>query len=180
MKVALFCSSRSDIDRQWIDDAATLGQFIGSRGWTLVYGGVKSGLMQVAAEATRRAGGRTVGVVPVKRRTMEDDDNDVNIAVKGLQQRKEAMMCIADIFVALPGGYGTLDEVISTMSSLAFNDDRRRVVVLNAEGLFDPIRMQFYRMIEHGLMQPSAMSSLSFVSTIDAVIKTLQSENEKK
>lgn len=179
MKVGLFCSARADLDRAWIDDAARLGQFIGANRWTLVYGGVNMGLMKVAAEAVRAAGGRTVGVVPIRRRKAQDERNDVNIRVNNLEQRKETFSRLCDLFVVLPGGYGTLDELVSTLASINFNQTQKKIVILNSEGLFDPLREQFYRMIEHGLMEPAVLKALTFTGSIENLIEILKTYGEK-
>ncbi|MCH5347314.1 MAG: TIGR00730 family Rossman fold protein [Muribaculaceae bacterium] len=176
MKVAVFCSSRADIDRMWIEAADILGNWIGAGGDTLVYGGVSSGLMEVVATATRSAGGRTVGVVPAKRASAENKYNTINIRVGSLCNRKETMMQLADVFVALPGGYGTLDEIVTTLTSIIFNRDSRRLIVLNADNVFEPLRLQYYAMIEHGLLEPALLKSVQFVKTIDEVIALLEQE----
>lgn len=173
MRIVVYCSGRADIDRSWIEDTERLGAWIGAGGDTLVYGGVALGLMKVLAESTRGAGGRTVGVVPIKRISSEDRGDTINIHVGDLNSRKATMMQLADVFVALPGGYGTLDEIVSTMTSLGFNDDKRKMIVLNSEKLYEPLRLQYYSMIEHGLLEPTRLRSLIFVDSLDGVLEAL-------
>lgn len=177
MKIAVFCSARADIDRAWVDDAVALGHWIGSNGHTLIFGGVAAGLMKKVATATRMSGGRTVGIVPVKRLLDEDRDNHINLRVADLNARKKAFMQLADIFVALPGGYGTLDEIVSTVTSLKFSDNERRVIVLNSDKIYDPLRLQYYRMIEHGLLEPSLLSRMTFVDSLEALISELENDD---
>lgn len=177
MKIAVFCSARTDIDRAWVDDAVRLGSWIGSNSHTLIFGGVASGLMKKVATATRMAGGRTVGIVPVKRLLDEDPDNTLNLRVADLNARKEAFLQLSDVFVALPGGYGTLDEIVSTVTSLRFSENPRRVIILNSDGIYDPLRLQYYRMIEHGLLEPALLDSMIFVDSLDTLINQLSDNN---
>lgn len=173
MKIAVFCSSRDNTDPQWIDDAAALGRWIGSGGHTLVYGGVARGLMKTVSDATRQAGGRSVGVVPVRRYGEADEADTLTIKTSSLAMRKEIMMCLADTFVALPGGYGTLDEVVSTLTALNFNSDSRTIRLLNSDGIFNPLREQLVRMLELGVMDPAIINRISFVSSIDILLRQL-------
>lgn len=173
MRIAVFCSARSDIERSWIDDTINLGDWIGKSGNTLVYGGVELGLMKILADSARKAGGKTVGIVPIKRQNAEDRENSINIHVGDLNHRKEAFMQLADVFVALPGGYGTLDEIVSVFTSLRFSEDSRKLIILNSDKLYENLRLQYYAMIEHGLLEPAFLKSMIFVDTIKGVIENL-------
>lgn len=165
MKIAVYCSSRDKIDETYKDDAALIGKRIGMSGAHLVYGGIGKGLMRIVASEVRSAGGRVVGVVPISRKAMANKDNTDTILARDLNDRKSRMMLLGDAFVVLPGGYGTLDELISTFSFLTFTGDTsKRIVVINRDGIFDPILAQLRLMASRGLLDEKAIDCLSVVS----------------
>lgn len=138
MRIAVYCSSRNHLAPQYENAATALGQWIGSHGYTMVYGGVKSGLMHTVAQAAHESGGKLLGVVPARFVERTDPLVDRVINCHDLGDRKTIMMDNADLFVVLPGGLGTIDEWISTLSQLIVNDgDRRSIVVVNIDGIYD-------------------------------------------
>ncbi len=158
MRIAIYCSSRDNVPQCYKDDAALIGSYIGNRRHTLVYGGIGIGLMKVVASAVRQSGGRIVGVVPVTKRQMSNRDNDENILVRDLNERKAKMITISDLFVVLPGGYGTLDELVSTFSFLTFiGDCGKRIIIVDRDGLFEPFLSQLKLMEEKGLMSSDSL-----------------------
>ena len=137
MNVAVYCASRENLGEKYEAPAIALGKWLGENGHTLVYGGVKSGLMHTVAQAAHDAGAHIVGVVP--ERFVERTDALVDEVVKchDLGDRKVIMMDRADAFVVLPGGLGTLDEWLSTLSQIIVNiDDHRPIFVVNVDGMY--------------------------------------------
>ena len=117
MKIGIFCSANDNIDPDFFKLTAELGRWVGEQGHTLVFGGSNQGLMECIGRAAHEAGAQTVGVVP---RILEaggrvSDSVDVNIACDNLSDRKELILARSDVFVALPGGIGTLDEVVAAL-----------------------------------------------------------------
>lgn len=138
MRIAVYCSSRDDLHNDYVTVAQALGEWIGGNGHTLVYGGVKAGLMHTVAQAVSDGGGQIVGVVPERFAHRADPLVQTCIFSTDLGDRKTIMMEQADVFVVLPGGLGTLDEWISTLSQLTVSpDDYRRIIVVNVNGLFN-------------------------------------------
>ena len=111
MNIALYCSSKDRLPESWQQAATALGHWLGRRRATLVYGGVDRGLMRIAAAAARGAGASVTGVVPARRRHLTSPANEVTVPVRDLSERKAVIQMLADAFVVLPGGYGTLDEL---------------------------------------------------------------------
>ena len=139
MKIAVYCSSREDLAEKYVKPAQVLGQWIGKNGYTLVYGGVKSGLMHTVAQATHDAGGKILGVVPERFQHRTDVLAHQVVKCQDLGDRKTIMMDNADLFVVLPGGLGTIDEWISTLSQIIVNhDDTRDIIVVNIDNMFAP------------------------------------------
>lgn len=174
MKIAVYCSSRDNIDETYKADAALVGKRIGMAGAHLVYGGVGLGLMRIVASEARKAGGRVVGVVPISRKALANKDNTDTILARDLNDRKSRLMLLGDAFVVLPGGYGTLDELISTFTFLIFTGDTsKRIVVINRDGIFDPILNQLQLMASRGLLNKHAVDCLTIVSCAEECCREL-------
>lgn len=173
MRIAVYCSAASELPERWHNDAAALGSWIGRNGDELVYGGVEAGLMKTVANATAAAGGRVTGVVPSRRAHMAGRQLTTHIRTSDLSERKRIMLNLADVFVALPGGYGTLDEVATTFAHLNFTGRRTPVILCNSDGVFTPLLEQFQTMIKLGLMRPEMLRKLLVTDNIDEVIQIL-------
>lgn len=138
MNIVVYCSAQDGLDEKYQQLARDLGTWIGKNGHTLVYGGVQSGLMHVTAVAVHEAGGRSVGVIPEMFLNRLDPLCDEVVTTAGLAERKQYMIDHGDVFVVLPGGIGTLDEWISTLTVMCINDDDRRpIIVADLDGMFD-------------------------------------------
>ncbi len=176
MRITVFCSSR-DANQTYNSTATEIGSFIGSRGHELVYGGIGSGNMLRVASSCKESGGRVTGVVPIIKRPMAWEGNDENLAASDLLERKSKMITLGDVFVTLPGGYGTLDELLSACAELAFSGDHeKRIVVVNIDGLFDHTLAQLSVMEQEGLLQTGEMEErLIIVKSAKAAIETLKS-----
>ena len=175
MKIAIYCSARTGLPENVIDDARLIGREIGSAGHTLVYGGLSLGLMDVVARAVSEAGGRVMGVVPASRQDRQNPVNSVNILVNSLHERKQIMEENADLFIALDGGYGTLDEIMSALASMSFFNDPKPLLVLNRDNLYTPLQIMFDEMVVRGLMFPEVTSRISFHPTAQSLVAHLKS-----
>ena len=175
MKIAIYCSARTGLPENVIDDARLIGREIGSAGHTLVYGGLSLGLMDVVARAVSEAGGRVMGVVPASRQDRQNPVNSVNILVNSLHERKQIMEENADLFIALDGGYGTLDEIMSALASMFFFNDPKPLLVLNRDNLYTPLQIMFDEMVVRGLMFPEVASRISFHPTAQSLVAHLKS-----
>ncbi len=138
MNIAVYCSSRSNLDKCFIHAATALGEWIGRNGHSLVYGGSDAGTMHTLAQAAHDAGAFITGVVPQCFSHRADTLIDNLVATSDLAERKSRMIALADIFVVLPGGIGTIDEWISTLTHLVVaGDTSTRIIVANINGVFD-------------------------------------------
>lgn len=180
MRVAVYCSSKENVPHHYVQAAQVLGRWIGGSGATLVYGGISKGLMKEVASATKAEGGKVVGIVPVTRQKYASTLNDINIIADDLNDRKAKLIAISDVYVVLPGGYGTLDELISTFTFLSFiGNDTKKVLVVNLDGLFDPTISQLQLMVKRGLMDLRLMNNLKVVATADECCQHLESYKTK-
>lgn len=171
MKVCVFCSANSSIDRSYFDKAAELGQWIGRNGHQLVYGGANLGLMECVARAAREAGATVIGVVPtiLEKSGRASDCMDVCIPCDNLDDRKQLMVSQADAIVALPGGVGTLDEIFTVLAAAAIGYHHKRVVLYNIGGFWDSLLALMADMRGRGMLREGFDSTLVVASDIDEV-----------
>jgi hypothetical protein len=139
--VCVYCGSRPGLKPEYAETARTVGHWIGQHGGQLVYGGGKAGLMGIVAEATLKAGGRVVGVIPqalVEKEWALHECSELHI-VDNMHERKRMMAERADAFLALPGGIGTFEELFEvwTWRQLGYHD--KPVAILNVDGYYDAL-----------------------------------------
>ena len=141
MKICVFCSANQQIDPAFFAMTEELGVWAAKNGHSIVYGGVNQGLMESVAKATKEAGGRTIGVVPmlVEKTGRTSDYVDVEIPCDNLTDRKQLMMDQSDVFIALPGGLGTLDEVFTVVASATIGYHQKQVILYNMKGFWDSL-----------------------------------------
>ncbi len=137
--VGVYCGSRTGLNPEFATAAQQVGTWIGQHGGQLVYGGGRSGLMGLVADATLRAGGRVVGVIPTalaEKEWAHQDCTELHI-VDTMHDRKRMMAERADAFLALPGGIGTLEELFEvwTWRQLGYHD--KPIGLLNTAGYYD-------------------------------------------
>ncbi len=150
MNICVFLSSSDAVAPQYVDLAVELGKTIGHNGHTLVYGGNKTGLMGKLADAVKDSGGSVFGVVPQKLDELGKSYPrcDQLVISKDLRDRKSIMDEHADAFIALPGGLGTLEEIIEVLNLKYLRYHQKPVVFINHEGFYDTLFAcfeQFYR-----------------------------------
>jgi hypothetical protein len=139
MKICIFCSANHQIDQDFFVLTGELGRWAAAHGHSIVFGGVNQGLMECLARATKEAGGRTIGVIPqiVERSGRTSQYVDVDIPCDNLSDRKQLMQDMSDVFVALPGGIGTLDEIFSIAASATIGYHSKPVILYNMKGFWD-------------------------------------------
>ena len=153
--LCVYCGSRSGTDPAHEAAARRVGTLIGERGWRLVYGGGRAGLMGVVADATLAAGGRVIGVIPralVEKEWAKLDCTELHV-VDSMHDRKRMMAERSDAFVALPGGIGTFEELFEvwTWRQLGYHD--KPVGLLNVAGYYDPLLAFLDQATDKGFMR---------------------------
>ena len=141
MKICIFCSANQQIDPDFFTATEELGKWAAENGHSIVYGGVNQGLMECVAKAAKEYGGMTIGVVPmmVERSGRTSDYVDVEIPCDNLSDRKQLMMDQSDVFIALPGGIGTLDEVFTVAASATIGYHQKPLILYNMKGFWDSL-----------------------------------------
>jgi uncharacterized protein (TIGR00730 family) len=166
MKICVFCSSSDAVDDPYRAAAAELGALIGAGGHTMVYGGGRVGLMGAAARAARENGGQVVGIIPefMNRPGVPNLDCDELVFTKDMRERKARMMEMSDAFVALPGGFGTLEEIAEVITQKQFDFLKGPLVAVNTEGFYDHLAAFFERFYEKRFAKPAFRATCPFVA----------------
>jgi cytokinin riboside 5'-monophosphate phosphoribohydrolase len=150
--IGVFCGSRPGHHPEYTQAATELGRELAGRGAGLVYGGGGVGIMGCVSTAALAGGASVTGVIPHALHERERLDNACGeiFVVGGMHERKALMYRLSDAFVVLPGGYGTLDELmeVATWNQLGYHD--RPVALVNVRGFFDPLVALLDRMLEEG------------------------------
>jgi cytokinin riboside 5'-monophosphate phosphoribohydrolase len=180
--LCVYCSSSDRLDPKYYTAAAELGHELVHQGWGLVYGGGKSGLMGAVARAVKAKGGHVVGVIPefMKARELAYDEADELVTVVTLRERKLLMETRADAFVALPGGFGTLEEIMEILTLRQLDVVRKPCVFLNQDGFYDDLLRLFERMLRDKFFKPSNMDLFRVATTVPDVFKQIEAAHGAK
>jgi uncharacterized protein (TIGR00730 family) len=153
MNIVVYLGSSSGNNEHFKESARALGKWIGESGNTLVYGGANAGLMGEVANATLEAGGKVIGVLPditaIQNRKHQGLTQYIETAT--MAERKAKMIELADAFVALPGGIGTIDEITDVLSLSSLDVVTCPIVLFNTDGYYEPFRALIRNIIENGL-----------------------------
>lgn len=138
MRITTYTSSSDAVDERYREVARAYGAALGREGIGLVYGGTALGLMGEVADAARAAGGTVTGVLPqlMADRGLADQACDELLVTADMAERKQQMIARADAFVALPGGFGTLEELLEVLTLKQLGYHRRPIVLLDADGFW--------------------------------------------
>ena len=175
--LCVFCGSSGRVAAVYREAAAELGAAIARRGLRLVYGGGRIGLMGLLADASLAAGGQVVGVIPEFLRGLEVAHTGLTEirVVPTMHDRKRAMFELADAFVVLPGGLGTLDETIEivTWKQLGLHD--KAVVLIDVGGFWRRLRGLMDGIVAEGFAHPEHAGLWTTVDSIGAALEAVQS-----
>ncbi len=143
MTVAVFCASSEMIDDIFFQDAIKLGKEVGTRRWEVVYGGTRMGLMHCMATSAQKVGSRIIGIIPecIKQHGVAAEGLDELIVTVDMQERKQMMRERADAFVALPGGWGTLEEIAEVITLRQLGCHVKPIVFVNTNGFYNDFFM---------------------------------------
>lgn len=177
--LCVYCSSSDRLDPRYAAVADALGRAMAERNWGLVYGGGNTGLMGTVARSVKAAGGRVVGVIPefMKARELAYLEADELFFVETMRQRKQAMEERADAFLALPGGWGTLEEIMEILTLRQLDKLRKPCVLLNQDGFYDDLLRFFRKMVDEKFNKPSNLDLYTVASTVPEVFPLIETES---
>jgi uncharacterized protein (TIGR00730 family) len=145
MNICVFCSSSNAIANHYFQEAEDLGELIGTGAHSLINGGANVGLMEAVTISARKAGAKTVGIIPermISRSLASSNSHDV-IVTKDMKDRKAKMRDMSDAFIALPGGFGTLEEILEVMTLRQLSYHTKPIVFINTNNFFEHLIKQF-------------------------------------
>ena len=171
MKICIFCSANQQLDPDFFALTEELGQWLAKEGHTLVYGGVNCGLMECVAKAVHEAGGRTIGVIPqiVEKNGRISDHVEVEIPCDNLSDRKQLMLEKSDVFIALPGGIGTIDEVFTIAASATIGYHEKRVILYNMKGFWDGLIAMLDDLQARGVIRQQWQSYITITNSLEDI-----------
>jgi uncharacterized protein (TIGR00730 family) len=169
MKICVFCSANEQIDPDFFSATEELGRWAAKNGHAIVYGGVNLGLMECLGRAAHEAGGRTIGVVPtiVEKTGRVSDHVEIEIPCDNLSDRKQLMMDKSDVFIALPGGIGTLDEIFTVAASATIGYHQKPVILYNLKGFWNPLIQLLDDLQERGMVRGQWRDYINVISKLE-------------
>lgn len=174
--IAVFCGSAMGNSKNFKEQAQALGESIANRGITLVYGGGRAGLMGVVADSALNAVGTVIGVIP---QNLVDAElahpllTELHV-VKNMHERKTKMSDLADAFIALPGGVGTLEEIFEQLTWGQLGLHQKPCAFLNIHGFYDELLNFLMKTTEAGFTQSRFTDALIFSSSIEEVLDAVE------
>ena len=181
MNIVVYLGSSSGNNEHFKEAAKKLGTWIGENGNTLVYGGANAGLMGAVANATLEAGGKVIGVLPDIAAIQNRKHKGLTeyIETSSMAERKARMIELADAFVALPGGIGTIDEITDVLSLSSLDVVTCPIVLYNTDGYYEPFRTLIRNIIENGLGRKEYFERALFSDDMNEIAEFLSSRGKK-
>ncbi len=176
-RVCVFCGSSSGVRPEYAQAAREVGTLLAKESIGLVYGGGKTGLMGVVADAALRAGGEVIGVIPEHleaRELAHTGLSDLRV-VESMHERKATMADLADGFIALPGGLGTLEEFFEVATWSQLGIQAKPTGLLNVHGYYDLIVRFLEHAVEEQFLRPEHRALIAVSNELAALLATLRS-----
>jgi uncharacterized protein (TIGR00730 family) len=179
--VCVFCGSSPGVDPVFMQTAESLGRILAENGIRLVYGGGNSGLMGMVARSTLAHGGKVTGIIPdfLKSRELMLEGADEVIVTTDMHQRKMLMFEKADAFVALPGGIGTLEELVEQMTWVQLGQHEKPVLMANIANFWKPLLVLIAHMREAGFIRHGLEVRYQVAEKVEDILPMLQSAHRR-
>ena len=176
MKICVFCSANQQIDPAFFAATEDLGRWAAENGHSIVYGGVNQGLMECLAKAAHEAHGRTIGVIPsmVEKSGRTSDYVEIEIPCDNLSDRKQLMMDQSDVFIALPGGLGTIDEIFTVVASATIGYHQKTVILYNMKGFWNSLIALLDDLQAKGMIRGNWQDYIKTADSIEEIDRLLK------
>jgi len=174
--VCVFCASSQTIDERWLALARDIGVRLGQRGHRVVSGGGRVGMMGTLAEGARRGGGFTYGVIPQGLVDLEvaDEQADELVVTDGMAARKTIMLDRSDVFLVLPGGLGTLDELFEVWTTATLGMHAKPIILLDIEGFYAGLMSWLRDLVGLGFVREEALAMVHVTRNMDEALDVVQ------
>jgi uncharacterized protein (TIGR00730 family) len=175
-KICVYCGSSPGTDPAFVEAARSFGAILAENGIGLIYGGGTVGMMGTIAQAVTEHGGTATGVIPKFLMTRERPAQGANdlIVTEDMHERKRKMFEMADAFVALPGGIGTLEELVEQLTWAQLGRHRKPILLVNVEGFWDPLCALLTHMNQLEFIRGNVTSDLLVANTVSDILPMLQ------
>ena len=181
-RIVVFCGSSLGFNPIYKNAAVTLGNYFAKNRIGLVYGGGKIGMMGTIADAVLSKNGEVTGIIP----SLLHKEEVIHIGVKNMitsknmSQRKVMMSKMVDGYIALPGGFGTLDELFEALTLNQLQIEQKPIGILNVNGFFDATIQQLTKMVEEGFLKKDNRDLLIIADTVNALMEKMNSYKAPK
>jgi uncharacterized protein (TIGR00730 family) len=173
--ITVFCGSSSGNENNFIAQASLLGQTLANNSIQLVYGGARIGLMGAVADGALNSGGQVIGILPHFLRSKEIAHEGLTelIRVESMHERKLKMHELSDGVIALPGGFGTLEELFEMLTWAQLGLHKKPIGILNTDGFYDPLIIMIQTMVDKGFLKPTNQQMLLVSDNIDDLLEKM-------
>ncbi len=177
MRVCVFCASSAKVDKVYFDQTEVVAQELVKAGATIVYGGGSVGLMGCLADKALSLNGEVIGILPRFMEKVEWGHKELTqmILVKDMRERKKLLVEDVDAVIALPGGCGTLEELMEVYTLKRLGKFTKPIVVLNSNGFYSHLELLIEKMIEEKFMRPEHRQIWQLVNTPEEIIPAIHS-----
>ncbi len=174
--IVVFCGSSSGHDPEFLVSATQLGATIAARGARLIYGGAKVGLMGCIADAVLAQGCEVIGIIPrfLSIKEVAHEGLTQLLIVENMHERKTKMFELGDAFIAMPGGFGTLEELFEVVTWAQLGLHQKPIGVLNVNGFYDPLMAQLDHMVSKGLLKQRNRDLIMIDGTVDGLLAKME------
>ncbi len=181
-KIAIFCGASIGYKPVYAQAAHDLGVFLAKKNIEIIFGGGKFGMMGTIADAALQEGGKVTGVIPdfLKLEEIEHTGVQKMITSQNMADRKMTISKIVDGYIALPGGFGTLDELMEALTLGQLQIEHKPIGILNTNGFFDPLIAQFDLMVKEGFLKPENRNMVLVSDQIEKLYKLMQNYEAPK
>jgi len=170
-KICVFCGSSTGNDPVYSDFTRKLGEYLARHSISLIYGGGDIGLMGILSSTVMQGGGNVTGIIPemISEHIPHKNISEL-IVVKTMHERKALMYSMSDAFICLPGGIGSLDELIEVYTWLQLGYHSKPVVIINLNGYYNNLIKQFEYMVKEGFLKETHLSNLIVKENLDNLL----------
>lgn len=174
--ICVYCASSSQVKKEYFDAAEKLGALMALEGYRLIYGGGQRGLMGKIADTMLALDGEVIGIMPRFMTVVEWNHTGISemILVDSMHERKEKMAVMADAVVALPGGCGTLEELLEVITWKRLGIFSKPIIICNIDGYFDPLIVMLNRSVDENFMREEHRTMWEVANSPEKVMAALR------
>lgn len=169
MKITVYCGASTGNDEIYKNEAIKMGKWIAKNGHELIYGGGKLGLMGIVSDTVMANGGKVTGIIThfLTERELANEDITKLIKVNTMPERKKIMIDLGEVYIALPGGPGTLEEIAEVVSWARIGQNNNPCIFFNINGYYEPMKDMFDMMVNSGFLTAEDKDKILFTTSYE-------------